>query len=115
METSTTEKNLNRLELADLLTIDTTTLRQRQADALKQHVIEKLEKVINLMKLGQLDKVKEETAFSPAGDGWGVDNYFINFGISELGEKWEYLDIVEICNKIQALEGPLPERSELED
>jgi len=115
METSTTEKNLNRLELADLLTIDTTTLRQRQADALKQHVIEKLEKVINLVKLGQLDKIEKETAYSPAGDGYGSDTCFINFGISELGEEWEYLDIVEVCNKIKALEGPLPERSELED
>lgn len=107
--------NTNGMELADLLSIDTTTLRQRQADALKQHVIKKLEKIIDLVKIGHFDEIETETAFSGAGDGYGNDNNYINFGIPEMGKEWEYLDILEICDKIRSLEGPLPERQETED
>lgn len=93
------------LTLAELLAIDTTTLRQCQADALKRHIIEKLEKIIRLVKFNRFDELKEVTRFSPAGDGWGCDNNYINFGIPELGEEWENLDIAEVCLKLQELQG----------
>lgn len=95
------------LTLAELLAIDTATLRQCQADALKRHIIEKLEKIIRLVKFNRFDEIKAETLFSPAGDGYGCDNNYINFGIRELGEEWENLDIVEICERLQKLQGDI--------
>jgi hypothetical protein len=68
---------------------------------LKELTVEKLFTIINLINDNKFDKVSKECSFSPAGDGYGLDNHFINFG--ETVSQEDPYDIVEICELLKEL------------
>lgn len=54
-------------------------LKTKQFEAVKQHVLNKIKEVESHIINDDFSKVLGMLAFSPAGDGYGCDNYFVNF------------------------------------
>ncbi|MBR5704635.1 MAG: hypothetical protein IKX21_01535 [Deltaproteobacteria bacterium] len=96
-------KDNGGLTLAELLETDARTLRERQFQAMKKHVTDKLRRMAALVERDDFHSIGKNTFFSPAGDGYGCDNHVIDFGIPELGENWAHLDIIEACEKLVEL------------
>lgn len=48
-------------------------------EKLKEEVVKRLKEVTSLIEKEEYDKVKECLAFSPSGDGYGLENYYIDF------------------------------------
>lgn len=48
-------------------------------EKLKGEVVKRLKEVTSLIEKEEFGKVKECLAFSPSGDGYGRDNYYIDF------------------------------------
>lgn len=67
------------MDIKDLMNIDVDNLIEKQLNGLKQYTIERLEKVIELIKEDKYDSVKYMLADSPSGDAYGCDNCYINF------------------------------------
>lgn len=87
------------VSLSDLMETNIYSLAQRQYDALKANTLNKLALAYQLVKEDKLDQIEALTHFSPAGDGYGADNDFINFGWNEEYPK----DIVEVTEILQDL------------
>lgn len=49
-------------------------------DKLKEGVLERLKEVVKIIERDEYEKIKKLITESPAGDGYGCDNYYINFG-----------------------------------
>lgn len=90
------------MELNDILNLDIENLSNKQYDALKRHTIQKLEEVIGYLKLDDLQGVYNMLQFSPDGDGWGSENYFIDFSYKE--DSMDLNDILEIMAKLRNIE-----------
>jgi hypothetical protein len=84
------------MKLEQLLKTTPETLAVEQHDALKAHVINVLERTLNAVRDEYYTAVSNFAQFSPAGDGMGYDNHFINFGYNEK----EPLDIVEVMERL---------------
>lgn len=54
-------------------------LAEQQHIMLKEFVVERLQKIIDLIDKEEYVDVLKMTAFSPAGDGYGQDNSYIDF------------------------------------
>ena len=67
-------------------------------EALREVVAQHLIDIANTISTKQYDVVKEFISFSPAGDGYGCDNYFIDFS-----KVCECKDIGQVMNEL--LEG----------
>ena len=66
--------------IKDLLKVNPDTLRKEQYKALKEHAIKVLNEVQKLLRGDNLDNILNQyLSDSPAGDGMGLDNHFINF------------------------------------
>lgn len=87
------------MDLNDVLKLDIKNLANEQYKALKQHTISKLEEIILLLKEDKLQDVFNRLKFSPDGDGWGSENYFINFSYNET----EKMDLENILSKMAEL------------
>jgi len=70
------------VQLATLMHTTPSELANTQHDALKDYVLDIIEKVQTLIVEEKYDKVKELLVYSPAGDGYGSDNHFLNFDYS---------------------------------
>lgn len=86
------------MNIKEIMEIDVKNLKQKQLDALKEHTLEILLNIVKLIKNNEFDEVKNYLEFSPAGDGHGCDNYFINFKYAD-----EDLDLDEILDKMKYL------------
>ena len=86
------------MNLNDILNLDIKNLSNKQYDALKKHTINKLEEVISYLKLDDLQGVYNLLEFSADGDGWGSENYFINFSYKE-----EPMDLNDILHNMECL------------
>lgn len=71
------------IDLDDLLNIDIESLADAQYNALKKHVINKLNLIIELLEKDDLQGVANLLKFSADGDGWGSENYFIDFSYND--------------------------------
>lgn len=81
-------KSLGKVGIKDMLELTPERLAQQQEDALREHVVEKLRHIANLIKGGHYDKVEQMLAFSSAGDDFGNENYYIDFsetGLDDIG------------------------------
>lgn len=87
------------MDLNDVLNLDIKTLSNAQYEALKKHTIERLNKVINLLNEDKLQKIAYLLKFSDSGDGWGSENYFIDFSYNDN----ECMDLGEILLKMAKL------------
>jgi hypothetical protein len=74
-------------------------MSEEKVEALKQHAIQTLRKVANYLEKGEYEKIKPMVEYSPAGDGYGCDNHFINLSNTE-----QPMDIMELISELQWLE-----------
>lgn len=77
-------------------------LAEKYKEELKMHAIKILERVKQLIQKEKLDELKEMIRFSPAGDGYGRDNYFIDFGSDGDGDAVDINDIIELMETFNA-------------
>lgn len=87
------------MDLNDVLNLDIKTLSNAQYEALKKHTIERLNEVINLLNEDKLQEIAYLLKFSRDGDGWGSENYFIDFSYNDT----ECMDLGEILLKMAKL------------
>ncbi len=85
-------------EIKTIMELSVNTLAQQQHLALKKHVLKILDEVKQHISNENYEKVGDYLSFSPSGDGYGCDNYYIDFGWGE-----EELDIQEVCSKLSQL------------
>lgn len=88
--------------LTRLLSTTPENLARLQLDAIKDHVINILKRVIFLIEEGRYSDIEEMLDRSPAGDCMGTDHHFINFA-------WEAnpndgLDILEVLEMLEQLQ-----------
>jgi hypothetical protein len=84
------------MNLKELMKVDVENLRLKQNEAIKEHIISTLHQVITLVSKDKFKEVEQLLEHSPAGDGMGSENNFINFKFDECS-----LDILEIINLIK--------------
>ena len=79
-------------EIASLSTDDFKAIKE---EVIARKVIQRLEDVIKAIKTRNESKVLGHITLSCAGDGYGNDNYFINFsdivGLEDIGEVFNTL------------------------
>lgn len=86
------------MNIKDIMEIDVENLKEKQLTALKSHVTNRLIAIIAHIENNEFEEVKKYLVYSPAGDGYGCDNYYINFAYDE-----EELDLQEILDKMEYL------------
>ena len=91
-------------KVIDLLAIDAENLKAKQFDALKQHGINVLSEVLELLRKNDFKKIREMTFYSPAGDGMGTDSNCIDFDWTGTG------DDTDITGYLDTLEGLMPKK-----
>ena len=84
--------------LNEILSTTPQTLAELQRVRLEQHVVTILKQTITAIKDKRYSKIP--TGNSPAGDGWGCDNTFINFSWDQ-----EERDIMDIIIMLEKLDG----------
>lgn len=93
------------MDLKKLLKITPETLAKEQHDALRDACIDRLESIIKLLRSGEYDKVNGMLGFSPAGDGHGTDNHYIDFEDLLPDADQNGVDISTVLSKLKRLEG----------
>lgn len=76
----------------NIMDIDVNNLRQKQYQYLKKHTLDVLNGIIENLKNDQLQAIQYKLKYSPAGDAYGCDNYYINFAY----KKDDFMDMNEI-------------------
>jgi hypothetical protein len=86
------------IDLYELMQTKPEELAKIQYEKLKEHTINRLRKIINLIENDAFDEVRNKLTFSPAGDGMGSDHWFIDFdyGSTEM-------DLMEVINVLENL------------
>ena len=76
---------------------------KRYKEELKKGALEILNKMINFIKEDKIKEAKDMLAFSPAGDGYGFDNYLIDFSslFPEHDERFSSIDISDVLRKLK--------------
>lgn len=87
------------MNIEEIMRIDVINLKMVQHEALKNHVIEKLKEVEKLVMQERYSELQDILAYSPAGDGYGKDNYFINFGYD--GNEKDLCDVLDILKGLK--------------
>lgn len=80
------------MELHDILSMTPETLAQAQLGALKKDAKSTLSKVISAIDNDDFSTIKAMTQFSGSGDGWGDENYFIQFHLGDIMETVEKME-----------------------
>ena len=99
----------NRSLAGFLLETDVDSLRRKQYEAYKEYVLSVLNLFVErISKDGNLAALVEDfTELSPAGDGQGEDNRYIDFGLSpscaEEDESLVHMDIADACALLMRL------------
>ena len=96
-------EKLSNEEVRRIMSIDIETLAETQFQTYRQFAISQLEEMILNLKFGNWDAAKKMVAFSKAGDGWGNENYFINFAVPTAGDQAEDEGVVDIMDVIENL------------
>jgi hypothetical protein len=87
------------MELGTLMSTKPEDLAELQYQQLNKHIIRILEQVTNYVRNESYDEIKKMLSHSPAGDGYGLDNDFINFTYLDT----ESMDILEVIEKLERL------------
>lgn len=88
------------MDIIDQLKLTPESLAKVQLDALKAHAVGILNTVSKFIQSEEWDKINSMLKKSPAGDGTGMDNCFIDFKFSgvDSGD-----DIYELTSKLKHL------------
>jgi hypothetical protein len=86
------------MDIKEIMKINVDTLRQTQYEALKNHVIDILDKIKFLIKDDDFNTIEKFLEYSPACDGYVEDNNFIDFSYND-----EYpLGIKEVIEELKS-------------
>ena len=92
--------------LEEIMSINVDNLREKQYKAFKKHVLKILDKISNVIRNdGDLEEVVKMLDCSPAGDGYGTDNNYIQFGFESQDEHQRDMDIGDTCRLLSELRG----------
>lgn len=75
----------------EIMKLQPETLAQEQYKILKQHTLDTLNEVVQLIKNEKYDKLDDYVSFSRAGDGCGNENHYIEFYCGDIVETVERL------------------------
>lgn len=89
------------MNIQELLKTTPETLAQTQHDALKEHTIEILERVLKQLKKEEYKAIEKDLFRSPAGDCMGSDNSCIDFSYNN-DEVMDLGDMVSMLNNLKA-------------
>jgi len=89
------------MNLRKLLETKPETLAEEQHDALKEHVIIVLDKVMTVIKSERYGDVGALTSSSPAGDGYGTDKSFIEFDWVQSNDGMDIVEVVEVLDSLK--------------
>lgn len=92
--TETMKKTFNPRDLAG-----------EQADAYREYIVGQLKEIAQLIEERNYSMVTPMLAFSPSGDAYGKDNYYIDFGYDSA-----HMDILEALNYLAYLRQYADER-----
>jgi hypothetical protein len=90
------------MDITEFLRITPESLAKEQYDALKAHSISVLENIIELIKTENYSMIDSLLETSPAGDGYGRDNHYINFGHIDYYNQYG-ADIREVVDRLMGL------------
>lgn len=85
--------------MAHIMDLNIENLAKEQYNYLKDHTIKTLLNVIEDLENDNFKSLEKRLVWSPAGDGMGEDNYYINFGYKEGMET----DLHEIIDEMASL------------
>lgn len=83
--------------MVNILDVDIYNLQEEQLKELKRHTVEVLHKIAVAVEKEDFKAIKDNMQFSPAGDGYGDENHFIDFSWSG-----PTMDIGEIVEKMES-------------
>ena len=114
MKKEDTKKTITLIEdgtLAQIMAMDINNLKQKQYLAFKEHVLKILEMFHDVIKEEQdLDILSPLVNYSPAGDGMGCDNYYIDFGYKDENGDRIKLDINDVIHTLENLKKGLGDK-----
>lgn len=87
----------------NIMDLTVENLAKEQLEYLKGHSIDVLNKVIEHIKNEDFESIEAMLVYSSAGDGYGDDNYYINFAY----KKDQSVDISDIVYQMKWLKGVL--------
>ena len=82
-----------------IMDINIENLKEKQYEFLKEHTLNILEGIIDDLKNDKFDNIRKKMVFSAAGDGYGDNNYYIDFSYNETS--MDLFDIVDIMEKLK--------------
>lgn len=88
------------MDLKTLMETSPEDLAELQYNELKNHTIGILEQVKKQLYDDDFEQVKNNLVYSPAGDGYGSDNYFIDFSYSPQKGTNYSLDLMDIIDQL---------------
>lgn len=93
------------MDATEIFKLDVRNLAAEQHKALDAHVKNIIKQVIDIIVEERYDDIKKLCNWSPAGDGYGLDNYYVNFGLNDndIPERLRKLDIVQVCQLLKHL------------
>ena len=92
-----------QVEVKDIMTMSPEDVVRVQHTALKEHAINTLMEIVNLIKEDKYDEIDSRIKWSPAGGEQGTDKYFIDFTYDP-SMREEGTDISYILEELMRLE-----------
>lgn len=93
---------MNKETLSEIMSINPENLQEQQANAMKGYLLDKLATMAELVHNNRISEAREMLVFSPAGDGYGNDNYYLDLDYT--GNHDEGFDISDALDIIMYLE-----------
>lgn len=79
-------------------------IEKKYKEKLKEEALNILKKIFKLIKDNKFDEAEEMLKFSPAGDGYGCNNMYIDFSLLDPDERaFNCKEIVDIGSVIERL------------
>lgn len=91
--------------MVNILNVDINNLQEEQLKELKRHTVEVLHKIADAVEKEDFKTIKGNMQFSPAGDGYGDENHFIDFSWGN-----QTMDIGDIVEKMENLRAAINAR-----
>ena len=91
----------------EILEVSPENLAEKQYQALLNHGVGILEKMIKHLKKGEFDLAKSMTNYSPAGDCMGTDKSFIDFDFTGENEGDDIQDLITKLKSLKQISKPL--------
>ena len=77
-----------------IMDINIENLKEKQYEFLKEHTLNILEGIIDDLNNDKFNDIRKKIVFSAAGDGYGDNNYYIDFSYNETS-----MDLFDIVDK----------------